>query len=62
MTDNEELKQCDCGEKVILDKTVNGYDLYYVFCPNCGKDTGYRNTVEAARAAWNKRAELGGNG
>lgn len=59
-TKNDELKPCPfCGdiEPMIQMDTHRGDNKVCYLCSGCSSKTGYFQTIEEVRAAWNRRPE-----
>ena len=54
------LKPCACGSmrrKMIHSLSINGFDIYYVRCPDCRTETVPNRIKEAAIHKWNMMVE-----
>ena len=57
----EKLKPCPfCGNDFISVVSFGNRDGYYVVCRDCCATSGWRETKEQARAAWNRRIQEAG--
>lgn len=54
---SEKLKPCPfCGSEAAME-CRDGNESFYVFCAKCGAAAASRYAKDAARKAWNRRAE-----